>query len=94
VNELSKHVTVAVVGAGMAGQAHAFGYRNATMHPELAGVDVRLSTIVDFSQNLAQSVADRYGFATATRPQTWMPCSTRTPSTRSAWRSQISRTPK
>jgi len=66
VNPMSNHVTVAVVGAGMAGQAHAFGYRNATMHPDLAGVDVRLSTIVDFNQDLAQSVADRYGFATAT----------------------------
>jgi len=33
VRPMSKHVTVAVVGAGMAGQAHAFGYRNATMHP-------------------------------------------------------------
>lgn len=63
---MSKHVTVAVVGAGMAGQAHAFGYRNANMHPDLAGVDVRLSTIVDFNQDLAQSAADRYGFATAT----------------------------
>jgi predicted dehydrogenase len=63
---VSKHVTVAVVGAGMAGQAHAFGYRNATMHPDLAGVDVRLSTIVDFSDVLARSVADRYGFAAAT----------------------------
>jgi predicted dehydrogenase len=63
---MSKQVTVAVVGAGMAGQAHAFGYRNATMHPDLAGVDVGLSTIVDFNQDLAQSVADRYGFATAT----------------------------
>jgi predicted dehydrogenase len=63
---MSKHVTVAVVGAGMAGQAHAFGYRNATMHPDLAGVDVRLSTIVDVSQELAQSVADRYGYAEAT----------------------------
>jgi predicted dehydrogenase len=66
VNPMSKHVTVAVVGAGMAGQAHAFGYRNATMHPDLAGVDVRLSTIVDFNQDLARSAADRYGFATAT----------------------------
>jgi Oxidoreductase family, NAD-binding Rossmann fold len=66
VSPMSEHVTVAVVGAGMAGQAHAFGYRNATMHPDIAGVDVRLSTIVDFSQDLARSVADRYGFATAT----------------------------
>ena len=63
---MGKHVTVAVVGAGMAGQAHAFGYRNATMHPDLAGVDVRLSAIVDFNSELARSVADRYGFATAT----------------------------
>src|SRR5215472_14477653 len=63
---MSKHVAVAVVGAGMAGQAHAFGYRNATMHPDLASVDVRLSAIVDLNQDLARSVADRYGFATAT----------------------------
>jgi predicted dehydrogenase len=63
---MGKHVTVAVVGAGMAGQAHAFGYRNATMHPDLAGFDVRLSVIVDFNSELARSVANRYGFATAT----------------------------
>jgi predicted dehydrogenase len=63
---MSKHVTVAVVGAGMAGQAHAFGYRNATMHPDLAGVDVRLSTIVDFNADLARSAASRYGFASST----------------------------
>jgi predicted dehydrogenase len=63
---MSKHVTVAVVGAGMAGQAHAFGYRNATMHPDLAGVDVRLAAVVDFNEDLAASAAARYGFATAT----------------------------
>ena len=63
---MSKHVTVAVVGAGMAGQAHAFGYRNATMHPDLAGVDVRLAAIVDFNTDLARSAAARYGFAAAT----------------------------
>jgi predicted dehydrogenase len=63
---MGRHVTVAVVGAGMAGQAHAFGYRNATMHPDLAGVDIRLSAIVDFNPELARSVADRYGFAVAT----------------------------
>jgi predicted dehydrogenase len=62
---MSKHVTVAVVGAGMAGQAHAFGYRNATMHPDLAGVDVRLAAIVDFNHDLARSAAGRYGFAAA-----------------------------
>ena len=63
---MSKHVTIAVVGAGMAGQAHAFGYRNATMHPDLAGVDVRLAAVVDFNDDLARSAAARYGFATAT----------------------------
>jgi len=65
VKPMGKHVTVAVVGAGMAGQAHAFGYRNAAMHPGLAGLDVRLSAIVDFNPELARSVADRYGFAAA-----------------------------
>ena len=65
-NPMSKHVTVAVVGAGMAGQAHAFGYRNATMHPDLAGTDVRLAAIVDLNEDLARSAAARYGFATAT----------------------------
>jgi predicted dehydrogenase len=63
---MSTHVTVAVIGAGMAGQAHAFGYRNATMHPDLADVDVRLSAIVDVNPGLACSVASRYGFAAAT----------------------------
>jgi len=63
---MSTQVTVAVIGAGMAGQAHAFGYRNATMHPDLAGVDVRLSAIVDVNPELARSVAGRYGFAAAT----------------------------
>jgi len=66
VSLMSKHVTVAVIGAGMAGQAHAFGYRNATMHPSLAGVDVRLSAIVDVNADLARSAASRYGFAGAT----------------------------
>ena len=61
----SKHITVAVVGAGMAGQAHAFGYRNATMHPDLAGTDVRLAAVVDYNEDLAASAAARYGFATA-----------------------------
>ena len=63
---MSKHVAVAVIGAGMAGRAHAFGYRNVSMHPALAGVDVELSTIVDVSPELATSLAGRYGFAKAT----------------------------
>jgi predicted dehydrogenase len=62
-----KRIGVAVVGAGMAGQAHAFGYRNATMHPALADVEVELSTIVDSDLGLARSVAGRFGFANAAR---------------------------
>jgi predicted dehydrogenase len=65
VKPMSMHVTVAVVGAGMAGQAHAFGYRNATMHPDLAHVDIRLAAIVDVNAGLARSAASRYGFAAA-----------------------------
>lgn len=63
---MDKHISVAVVGAGMAGQAHMFGYRNATMHPDLAGVDVRLAAVVDVNEDLARSAAARYGFAAAT----------------------------
>ncbi len=53
---------VAVVGAGMAGQAHAFGYRNASMAHGLGPVRVELAAIVDPNEALASSVADRYGF--------------------------------
>ncbi len=60
---MKKTVNVGVIGAGYAGQAHAFGYRNATMAADLADLDVRLHTIVDPNAALAQNVADRYGFA-------------------------------
>lgn len=56
-------IRVGLIGAGMAGQAHAFGYRNATMASDLAGMDVQLRTVVDPNLDLAQTVADRYGFA-------------------------------
>ena len=62
---MSARVGVAVAGAGMAGQAHAFGFRNATMHPGLAGVRVELAAVVDPNLALAESVAARYGFARA-----------------------------
>lgn len=58
-------IRVAVIGAGMAGQAHAFGYRNATMAADLAGLDLVLNTVVDPDLALARSVAARYGFAAA-----------------------------
>lgn len=64
---MSTPIRVAVIGAGMAGQAHAFGYRNATMAPDLADLNVTLQTIVDPNEALTRSVAGRYGFtATST----------------------------
>ncbi|MFG1667872.1 Gfo/Idh/MocA family protein [Streptomyces sp. Y7] len=63
---MTKRIGVAVVGAGMAGQAHAYGYRNASMHPDLAGqVDIDLVAVVDANKELAESTAARYGFAAA-----------------------------
>ncbi len=59
---MKQTLRVAVVGAGMAGQAHAFGYRNASMAAGLGPVRVELATVVDPNVELARSVADRYGF--------------------------------
>lgn len=55
---------VAVIGAGMAGQAHAYGYRNAMMGHHKLSVD--LHAIADPNLPLAESVAARYGFRHAT----------------------------
>jgi predicted dehydrogenase len=60
-------ISVAVIGAGMAGQAHAYAYRNATMHPALAETNIELNAIVDFDPALARSVGARFGFAHAER---------------------------
>lgn len=49
----------------MAGQAHALGYRNAMMAVSLR-LAVELDTIADPNLELAQSVATRYGFRSAT----------------------------
>lgn len=58
-------IRIGIIGAGMAGQAHAFGYRNASMARDLSNIDVQLHTIADPNLGLAQSVAKRYGFANA-----------------------------
>ncbi|MGM7774554.1 Gfo/Idh/MocA family protein [Arthrobacter sp. KNU-44] len=58
-------IRIGIIGAGMAGQAHAFGYRNASMARDLGDIDVQLHTIADPNLELAQSVAHRYGFANA-----------------------------
>ncbi|KAB1645080.1 Gfo/Idh/MocA family protein [Gulosibacter chungangensis] len=58
-------IRVAVIGAGMAGQAHAFGFRNAMMAVS-SKLSVELDTIADPNLPLAESVAARYGFKQAT----------------------------
>ncbi|AYD89404.1 gfo/Idh/MocA family oxidoreductase [Actinomyces sp. 2119] len=60
---MSRDLHIAVVGAGFAGQGHAFGFRNAQMLPALEGVNVIMDTLVEPSTALAESVAARYGFA-------------------------------
>ena len=55
-------IRVAVVGAGQAGQAHAFGFLNAPMTDRLAGVTVELAALVDPNIELAEKIARRYGF--------------------------------
>ena len=59
-------IRVALVGAGAAGQAHAFGYRNVSMAAGLDVVDVDLAVVVDPNVELARRTADRYGYADAT----------------------------
>jgi predicted dehydrogenase len=57
---------VALVGAGAAGQAHAFGYRNLSMAAGLEVVDIDLAVVVDPNVELARRTADRYGYTDAT----------------------------
>ncbi|MGO1948753.1 MAG: Gfo/Idh/MocA family protein [Mycobacteriaceae bacterium] len=58
----SSSIGVAVIGAGMAGKAHAAGYRTApTVHTgELP--DIRLVSIADANEKLAETTAKRFGF--------------------------------
>lgn len=61
----TEEISVAVIGAGMAGRSHANGYREAnTIHG--GGLPkIRLAAIADINLELARSVADRYGFEKA-----------------------------
>ncbi len=59
-------IRVGLVGAGAAGQAHAFGYRNVSMAAGLETVDVDLAVVVDPNVELARRTADRYGYTEAT----------------------------
>ncbi len=58
-------IRVAVVGAGMAGRAHANGYRNASSVYGLDLPEVRLVAIADAHEPFAVDAARRYGFARA-----------------------------
>ena len=59
---MSRDLRIAVVGAGFAGQGHAFGFRNAQMLPSLKGVNVIMDTLVEPNTALAETVAAKYGF--------------------------------
>lgn len=60
-----KSVGVAVVGAGMAGRAHAAGYRSASTVFDVDGPEARLVSVVDTNAALAEDARRRYGFERA-----------------------------
>lgn len=60
-----RNLRVALVGAGAAGQAHAFGWRNVSMAAGLDHVDVDLAVVVDPNVDLALKTANRYGYRNA-----------------------------
>src|SRR6476619_2674055 len=60
---------VAVIGAGMAGRAHAAGYRSATTTFASDLPDVRLVAIADANHEVATATARRYGYERA--ESTW-----------------------
>src|SRR6187401_1853337 len=60
---------VAVIGAGMAGRAHAAGYRSATTTFASEPPEVRLVAIADANQDVATATARRYGYERA--ESTW-----------------------
>jgi len=58
-------IGVAVIGAGMAGRAHANGYRSAPTVFDPGLPEVRLAAIADAHEPFAVDTARRYGFARA-----------------------------
>ena len=58
-------ISVAVIGAGMAGRSHAAGYRQANTVFGRGLPPIRLAAIADASTALAEDAADRYGFVRA-----------------------------
>ena len=58
-------IGVAVIGAGMAGRAHAAGYRSATTVYDQGLPEVRLTAIADVNPDFATDTAHRFGFERA-----------------------------
>jgi predicted dehydrogenase len=58
-------IGVAVVGAGMAGRAHAAGYRSASTAYEEGLPEVRLVAVADLNEGFARETARRFGYARA-----------------------------
>jgi predicted dehydrogenase len=61
----SESIGVAVVGAGMAGRAHAAGYRSATTLYDAGLPEVRLVAIADVNAAFAADTARRFGYRRA-----------------------------
>lgn len=55
-------LSVAVIGAGMAGRAHAYGYRQAGSLYDIDFPAVRLAAVADVNVALGRDTARRYGF--------------------------------
>jgi predicted dehydrogenase len=62
-------IGVAVIGAGMAGRAHAAGYRSAGTVFGADRPDVRLVAVADVNTRLAEDTCRRYGFERS--EETW-----------------------
>jgi predicted dehydrogenase len=60
---MTEDIGVAVIGAGMAGRAHAHGYRSAGTVFSAGLPPVRLASVADINEELAGDTARRYGFA-------------------------------
>lgn len=59
-------LSVAVIGAGMAGTTHANAWRQVGTVYDLGLPPIRLATIADTYQSAAEDAAARYGYASAT----------------------------
>ncbi|WP_460340300.1 Gfo/Idh/MocA family protein [Actinoallomurus acanthiterrae] len=62
---MKSSIGVAVIGAGMAGRAHAQGYRSASTVFGAGLPDVRLVAIADINEDLGADAARRYGYERA-----------------------------